>query len=70
MSNNESIKELETLSKKLREELENETSIALTYFSCMSPEEQKSLFDYCGQLQNSIEDISKFLDNSNYKSKE
>ena len=70
MSNNENIKELETLSKKLREELEKDLSFCLTYFNCMSPEEQKSLFDYCGQLQNSIEDISKFLDNSNYKSKE
>ena len=69
MSNNESIKELETLSKKLREELEKDMSIGLTYFNCMTPEEQKSLFDYCGQLQNNIEDISKFLDNSNYKSK-
>ena len=44
-------------------------SIALTYFNYMSPEAQKSLFDYCGQLQNNIEEISKFLDNSNYKSK-
>lgn len=69
MSNNKSIEELKTLSKKLRKRLKKEMSIGLTYFNYMSPEEQKSLFDYCGQLQNNIEDISKFLDNSNYKSK-
>ena len=33
MSNNESIEELETLSKKLREELEKDMSIGLTYFN-------------------------------------
>lgn len=69
MSNNESIEELETLSKKLREELEKDMSIGLTYFNCMTPEQQKSFCDYCQKLQKHIQDISNFLDNSNYKSK-